>query len=213
VAVQRTTASLADALGEVGCDKKWSPTVERQDHMSGDARSWIWRRVRNDAVNYISLLQRLLLLFWAIWLSVVFLTNLADAGKGLGLLDESWAFASGNWKLIQETTARYRTPAAVKVILFAGVILWEGVAALLFWRAGWGFRGRGAARKAVYLAFTTSLLLWRALLVADEVFIAYPLESTHLRLFVAHLVTLLAVDWLPAGGNGSVVTNAGADPS
>jgi hypothetical protein len=143
------------------------------------------------------LLKRLLLLFWAVWLSVVVLTNLADAGKGLGLLGASWAFASGNWKLIQETAARYSIPAAVNAVLFAGVILWEAVAAVLFWRAGWSFRGRGSARKAVYLAFTTSVLLWGALLVADEVFIAYPLESTHLRLFVAHLVTLLAVELLP----------------
>jgi hypothetical protein len=109
----------------------------------------------------------------------------------------SRAFASGNWKLIQETTARYRTPAAMNVVLFAGVILWEAVAAVLLWRAGWRFRGRSSARKAVYLAFTTSLLLWGAFLVADEVFVAYPLESTHLRLLVAHLVALLAVELLP----------------
>jgi hypothetical protein len=62
-------------------------------------------------VSHVRLLKRLLLLFWAIWLSVVFLSNVADAGKGLGLLGESWVFASGNWKLLQETTARYSTPA------------------------------------------------------------------------------------------------------
>jgi hypothetical protein len=150
-------------------------------------------------VNPVVLLKPLLLLVWAIWLSAVFLTNLADAGKGLRLLDESWALASGNWKLIQETTARYRTPAAVNVILFAGVILWEAGAAVLFWRAGLTFRGRDPARRAVYRAFTASLLLWGAFLVADEVLVAYPLEGTHLRLFVAHLVTLLAVDLLPEG--------------
>jgi hypothetical protein len=150
-------------------------------------------------VNHVILLKRLLLFFWALWLTVVFLSNLTDAGKEVGLLGESWAFASGNGKLIQETTARYKIPVAVNAILFAGVILWQGVAAVLFWRAGWSFRGSSWARKAVYLAFTTSLLLWSAFLVADEVFIAYPLERTHLRLFVAHLVTLLAVDLLPEG--------------
>src|SRR5215472_9109159 len=132
---------------------------------------------RNDAVNHVILLKRLLLFFWAVWLSVVFLTNLADAGKGLALLDESWAFASGNWKLIQETTARYQTPAAVNIILFAGVLFWEGVAAVLFWRAGWSFRGKHSGRKIWYSAFTTSLLLWGAFLVADEVCIAYPLAA------------------------------------
>lgn len=146
---------------------------------------------------HVIFLKRVLLFFWAVWFSVVFLSNLADAGKGLGLLNESWTFASGNLKVIQETTARYGIPDLVNGVLFAGVIIWEGVAVLLFWRAGWSFRGRGSGRKTLYFAFTTSLLLWGAFLVADEVFIAYPLESPHLRLFIAHLATLLAIELLP----------------
>lgn len=145
------------------------------------------------------LLKRFLLLFWAIWFTVVFLTNLADAAKGFGLLGESWAFASGNFAFIKETTARYGTPDLVNAVLFAGVIVWEGVAALLFWRVGWTFRGKASGRKPLYLAFTASLLLWAAFLIADEVFIAYALTGTHLRLFVAHLVTLLAIELLPEG--------------
>ena len=96
------------------------------------------------------------------------------------------------------STAQVGLPLHLDV--FGGVVLVDaGVAAVLFWRAGWSFRGRSSARKAVYRAFTTSLLLWGAFLVADEVCIAYPLESTHLRLFVAHLVTLMAIDLLPEG--------------
>jgi hypothetical protein len=151
-------------------------------------------------MNRPILLKRVLLLFWAVWLSVVFLSNLADAGKGLGWLDESCAFASGNWKLIQETTARYKVPAAVNTILFAGVIVWEAMASLLFWRAGWSFRGRSSARQVVYPAFMSSLLLWGSFLVTDEVFIAYTLESTHLRLFTAHLLTFMAIELLPEEG-------------
>lgn len=154
-------------------------------------------KTRSGPAVPVVALKRLLLLVWAVWLSVVFLSNLADDAKGLGLLPESWAFASGNLQFIRETTARYGTPDAVNGALFAGVIIWEGVAAALFWRAAWAFRGRGAGRRAVYQAFTASLLLWAGFLVADEVFIAYPLEGTHLRLLVAHLVTLLAVELLP----------------
>jgi hypothetical protein len=148
-------------------------------------------------VNHVNVLKRSLLIFWAIWLSVVFLSNLPDAGKGLGLLGDSWAFASGNFKFIKETTARYGTPDLVNALFFAGVILWEGVATLLFWWAAWTFRGKESERRILYFAFTTSLLLWGAFLVADEVFIAYPLESTHLRLFIAHLVTLMTIVLLP----------------
>lgn len=148
-------------------------------------------------MNHVILFKRLLLLFWAAWFSVVFCSNLADAARALGWLDESWAFASGNWKAIKVTTARYGIPDLVNAVLFAGVILWEGVATLLFWRAAWIYRGRQSGHKVVYLAFTASLLLWGAFLVADEVFIAYPLESVHLRLFIAHLATLLAIALLP----------------
>ncbi len=150
-------------------------------------------------MNHVIVLKRLLLLIWAAWMSVVVLTNLADAAKGRGLLHESWTFASGNWKYIQETTARYGTPDSVNAVLFAGVILWQAIAAVLFWWAAWSYRGRGASRKAVYVPFTISLLLWGAFLVADEIFVSYPLESTHLRLFIAYLVTLLAIDLLPEG--------------
>lgn len=142
-------------------------------------------------------LKRVLLFFWAVWLSVVFLSNFADALKEIGWLGESLAFASGNFKFIQATTARYGTPDFVNALLFAGVIVWEGVATLLFWWAAWTFRGRKSGRKILYFAFTSSLLLWGAFLVADEIFIAYPVESTHLRLFIAHLLTLLAIDLLP----------------
>jgi hypothetical protein len=51
----------------------------------------------------------------------------------------------------------------------------------------------------VYLAFTASLTLWLAFLIADEAFIAYPVEATHLRLFIGQLLTLLAIELLPEG--------------
>ena len=70
---------------------------------------------------------------------------------------------------------------------------------MLFWRVAWRFQDRISARNAVYVAFTTALLLWGAFLVADEIFIAYALEATHLRLFVSQLVTLLAIELLPEG--------------
>jgi hypothetical protein len=139
------------------------------------------------------LLKRSLLLFWAVWLSVVFATNLTDGMKALGLLGESWAFASGNYRFLVQTTARYGTPDWLNGLLFVGVICWEGAAALLFWLALLKFRGR----RPLYAAFTASLLLWGAFLIADEVFIAYAVAAAHWRPFTAQLATLLAVELLP----------------
>jgi hypothetical protein len=143
------------------------------------------------------LLKQALLLFWSAWFTVVFASNLADAAKAAGLLPDTWAFASGNYRFLTETTARYGTPDWVNGLLFAGVIAWEGAAAVLFWLAWLWFRGRGAGSRWLYAAFTAGLLLWAAFLVADEVCIAYPVEGTHLRLFTAQLATLLAIELLP----------------
>jgi hypothetical protein len=143
------------------------------------------------------LLKQALLFFWSAWLTVVFASNLADAAKAARLLPETWAFASGNYRFLVETTARYRTPDWVNGLLFAGVIAWEGAAAVLFWLAWLWFRGRGHGSRLLYLAFAAGLLLWAGFMIADEVCIAYPVEGTHLRLFTAQLATLLAVELLP----------------
>ena len=136
-------------------------------------------------------LKRTLLAFWAVWFTIILATNVVDALKALGVLGESWRFASGNYDFLTATTARYATPAWVNGLLFAGVIAWEGVSAALFWLVWWSRRWR-------YAAFTSSLSLWLAFAIADKVFIAYQVEGTHLRLFVAQLLTLLAVELLPA---------------
>jgi hypothetical protein len=148
-------------------------------------------------------LKRALLAFWAAWLTVVLATNVLDAAKALGLLGEGWAFASGNYRFLAETTARYATPGWLNGLLFGGVICWEGLAAGLFWLAWWSFPNKAAGRRALYAAFTVSLLLWGAFLLADEVFIAYAVAATHLRLFTAQLATLLAVELLPEESPGA----------
>jgi hypothetical protein len=149
----------------------------------------------------ILLLKRALLAFWAVWLTVVLATNVLDAAKAVGALGPGWTFASGNYAFLAETTSRYGTPPWLIAVLFAGVIAWQGLAAVLFWRACLRFREASYdARRSRYAAFTVSLLLWAAFLVADEVFIAYAVAATHLRLFTAQLVTLLAIELLPEAG-------------
>ena len=153
----------------------------------------------------IALLKRGLVLFWAAWLSLVFVTNVLDGAKEVGLLAESWAFASGNYAFLCQTTARYATPEWVNLLLFGGVICWEGLAAILFWLAWRTYPGR-----LLYAAFATGLSLWAAFILADEVFVAYAVEATHWRLFTAQLVTLLAIRLLPEGEGGDESQKAGS---
>jgi hypothetical protein len=142
-------------------------------------------------------LKRCLLTFWAAWLTLVLATNLFDAAKAVGLLTESWAFASGNYRAIVETTARYDPPKWLTGLLFVGVLCWEAIAVVMFWLALWRYRGNGKGRRSLYVAFTCGLTLWGAFLIADEVCIAYAMTGAHLRLFTAQLVTLAAIEVLP----------------
>jgi hypothetical protein len=155
--------------------------------------------LRDQTDRAAALLKSLLLLFWAAWLSVVFLTNLLDGGKALGLLGEDWPLASGNYAFVAQTTARYGTPGWVNALLFAGVVAWEGLSAVLFWLAWWG----GApAQTRRYSAFAVGLGLWAAFLLADEMFVAYGVAAAHWRPFLGQLATLLVIELLPGGQRG-----------
>lgn len=134
-----------------------------------------------------------LILFWAVWLSLVLLTNVLAGLKALGLLPESWKFASDNYQAILKTIGNYSWPEWLGGLLFLGVILWQGLAMLLFWRAVLAYP---AGPEPVYTAFAASLGLWAAFMLADEIFTAYRQENAHAQFFIAQLATLLALQLL-----------------
>jgi hypothetical protein len=131
------------------------------------------------------------LLFWAAWFTIVLFTNLFDALKAGRVLPAGWTLASANWELMLKVTAVHGTPVAIVAILFLGVIVWEALAAALFWRA-WAAGGRGGVA-----AFTVGLALWAVFALADELFLAYNVEPVHVRLFGVQLLSVLALRLLP----------------
>jgi hypothetical protein len=135
-----------------------------------------------------------LLLFWALWLTLVAATNVLDAMKQLGLLPESWTLASYNYTLVAQTVGAHGVPAAVAALLFGGAVLWELLAAGLFWRAFAALRrGRPATGDEVTQAFVVSLALWAAFLLATEATVSYATAATHKGTLIAQLATLLVL--------------------
>jgi hypothetical protein len=147
----------------------------------------------------LALIEAGILLLWAAWLSLVTLFNVTDALKEMGILGETWSLASGNFAYMIDVTSIHKTPRVVCYVMFAGVILWEALASLLLWRAF--FVG---SLPAINQAFLVSLSLWGAFILADEFFIAYTTEgeggysvaATHREIFVAFLVSLIALHLL-----------------
>lgn len=141
-----------------------------------------------------STIQSGLVLFWAIWLTLITATNFFDALKQLGVLPDGFTFASYNFALVQGTLAAHGIPVVIAAILFGIVILWELVASGLLWRA-WMVMRKGASGTApeVTRAFFVSLALWAAFLIVTEATVNYLTAETHKGTLIAQLATLLVV--------------------
>jgi hypothetical protein len=140
------------------------------------------------------LLRLGILCFWASYFTVVFGSNAGDALKEVGILGESFPFASGNYALVYRVTRIYGVPNAGVAALFAGVLVWQIATAVCFWRACF-FSVRNSRQPAgVNAAFALGLGLWAVFIVLDEILIAFEvpgLETTHLALLSAQLLSLL----------------------
>ncbi|WP_460957438.1 hypothetical protein [Spirosoma litoris] len=138
-----------------------------------------------------------LLLFWALYFSIVFTSNSADALGALSLLSPNWHFVSGNFGLIQRVVAMYEPPTWLAGFLFAGVIFWEAIGAILFWKA---FRITLQLNQklnvTMHAAFGITIGLWASFILADEIFLTYlfgGLSSTHFNLLLAELGTFILI--------------------
>ncbi len=140
-----------------------------------------------------------LLFFWTTWLAIVFLTNLCSGLKALGVLPDTWKFASQNFRAVAGATAIYHAPRWVPALLFTGVIVWQLVAVLFF---GWAFVSSVQAGRLawapIHAAFATALALWAAFMVTDEICKQYDTQSSHVSLFTAQLLTLVSLHLLPS---------------
>ena len=131
-------------------------------------------------------LKLVLVFFWALWFSIVFLTNVFSAMKAAGRLPPDWKFASKNYEMVAKAVSLYDAPVWVPRLLFAGVIAWQLVAAALFWYAL-------ADMTAADAAFSAGMLLFAAFMIADELTLKYAMEQPHELLFIAQIASLLVV--------------------
>ncbi len=135
-----------------------------------------------------------LIVFWALYFSIVMGMNAFDALKAFGLLSKDWKFASGNYALICQATQTYRAPAWLNRVLFAGVIVWQTLAAALLWFAVYRWLSPWTTGyHATDAAFALGLALFAAFVLMDEVFKEYKSERDHMLIFAAQLLTLLAI--------------------
>ena len=136
-------------------------------------------------------LARGLLLFWALWLSVVSASNTVDALQAAGVLAPGLSFASGNFALVADSLSVYSLPRACAAGLFALVLILEITASALFWRAA------VVAEPKAIEPFFVAIGLFCAFLVFDEVLLVYRrypgLETTHFAVLSALILSLVLI--------------------
>lgn len=132
--------------------------------------------------------------FWAVWFTFVFLTNFFEGLVQLDILGEGWSFASGNYPFLEDVMGVHDTPGIIVSLVFTLGVVWELAVAAAMWWTVVGYYSGTAPKDRMYLAFLLAVGFFAGFLVLTEIFIAYGLADTHVRLFIAALVSMYVVD-------------------
>jgi hypothetical protein len=142
------------------------------------------------------LFKRILIGFWALFFSLVALTNLVDLLDTLGAFD--WRFLnSENYAYLHSVVKVYDVGSLVTKLLLAGALAIETIGAVLFWRAL-------VARTRPLIALCWGALVWIAFIGMTEFFTAYQSESVFRELLMLTIATALAVVLIPDTGEPQV---------
>ena len=109
-------------------------------------------------------LKRGLLVFWAVWFSLVCLTNVLGGCQRVELLPTTWQYVSGNFQLIISVVSVYRMPEWLAAVRFQGV--------------------QSPTLALAITAFALSLALWAACAVSVD--LCLRLVGTYARAFAEH---------------------------
>lgn len=139
-----------------------------------------------------------IILMWALWISIVFLTDFCNLMVGFGLLPANFPASSHNLDWIHRFFKLYRLDNDLLcLILFSIINLWVMIIAVLYWRAFISYYTCG--NYYVYRtlqAFILNTALFVCFLVADEIFIQYQAGHSHINMLLYIFTSLIAFLYL-----------------
>jgi hypothetical protein len=138
------------------------------------------------------LLKRIVLAFWAMYFSMVGITNFIDL---LGEFDVlHWTFLnSGNFEFLRSVVEVYDIgPDLTKVLLVMAWLL-EVTGAILFWRALLSYGRSERGERAALMALAWGTLVWVGFVFNTEFFVAYTAEAPFRELLMISLASILVI--------------------
>jgi len=141
--------------------------------------------------------KRGIVVFWALWWLLAFLTDLIGGLKEVGVIAAPW-LPHTNYPGLVEALAPYDPPGWLPPALFVGIIAWSLLSTLLLGLAA-STPAQPSTRwlRRVNTAFIASLGLWLAFLLADQVAMKFELEGNHMVQGGFQLLCLMAIHLLP----------------
>lgn len=142
-------------------------------------------------------LKRGLVVFWAVWWLIAFLTDFIGGLKEIGAIAAPWLPHSSYPGLVA-SLAPYAVPSWLPPFLFIGIIGWSLASSLtLGLAAATPLQPRQRWLRRVNFAFLVSLGLWIAFFLADQIVMKFGLEENHMVQGGFQLLCFLAIHLLP----------------
>jgi len=154
------------------------------------------RNVMNDLTTIhlqapLRHIGRLIVFFWAMYFTLVALTNLVDLLDSLGAIH--WQFLdSGNFGYLHSVVKIYDVGPTATRLLLAGAIAIEGVGAYVFWRAA-----RRSTSGSALTALSGAAAIWIAFIFMTEFFVAYTAESPFRELLLLTIASAIYFAVIP----------------
>lgn len=139
-----------------------------------------------------------ILLLWALWATVVTITDFFSLLTALHVLPADFPAASGNFDLVIKFLKYYNIQHnLLACILFSMINVWILVISILYWKAVLTFHQQNqTSLRNTILAFMANMSLTSFFLIIDEIFIQYRFAHGHMNMLLFTLVSFLAFLYL-----------------
>lgn len=140
-------------------------------------------KIKHKTSQMMCFLAQGIILMWALWISVVSLTDLCNLLAGFGFLPEQFPASSHNLERILYFLKHYHLNSyPLAMTIFTVINLWVFVIAIAYWRAFIAyFTDREHYVYRALTAFLINMSLFIFFLVADEIFIQYLASHSHMN--------------------------------
>lgn len=120
-------------------------------------------------------LQRLLVIFWALWWAIAFVSDVLGVLQHIHQIPGT--MFDGNYPMIKKAFENYVSYDIVPVVAFGILLVWEFLsAAFLIWASFLSFNQEKWFR-ATRIAFIVSMGLWMFYFLGDQTLLLFNIES------------------------------------